>query len=97
MAQYDGPPLRALAQKQGSGCHFEREHGREAREEDIALAVELAAYFSKAREGSSVPVDCVQRRYVKKPSGSKPGFVIFTNQKTYYATPDAQKLEKYLK
>ena len=69
----------------------------EAREEDIALAVELAAYFSKAREGSSVPVDCVQRRYVKKPSGSKPGFVIFTNQKTYYATPDAQKLEKYLK
>lgn len=68
-----------------------------AREEDIALAVELAAYFSKAREGSSVPVDCVQRRYVKKPSGSKPGFVIFTNQKTYYATPDAQKLEKYLK
>lgn len=69
----------------------------EAREEDITLAVELAAYFSKAREGSSVPVDCVQRRYVKKPSGSKPGFVIFTNQKTYYATPDAQKLEKYLK
>ena len=69
----------------------------EAREEDIALAVELAAYFSKAREGSSIPVDCVQRRYVKKPSGSKPGFVIFTNQKTYYATPDAQKLEKYLK
>lgn len=69
----------------------------EAREEDIALAVELAAYFSKAREGSSVPVDCVQRRYVKKPSGSKPGFVIFTNQKTYYATPDAQKLEKYMK
>lgn len=69
----------------------------EAREKDIALAVELAAYFSKAREGSSVPVDCVQRRYVKKPSGSKPGFVIFTNQKTYYATPDAQKLEKYLK
>lgn len=69
----------------------------EAREEDIALAVELAAYFSKAREGSNVPVDCVQRRYVKKPSGSKPGFVIFTNQKTYYATPDAQKLEKYLK
>lgn len=69
----------------------------EAHEEDIALAVEFAAYFSKAREGSSVPVDCVQRRYVKKPSGSKPGFVIFTNQKTYYATPDAQKLEKYLK
>ena len=68
----------------------------EARAEDIATAVELAAYFSKARTGSNVPVDCVQRRYVKKPSGSKPGFVIFTNQKTYYTTPDAGKLEKYL-
>ena len=68
----------------------------EARIEDIETAVELAAYFSKARTGSNVPVDCVQRRYVKKPSGSKPGFVIFTNQKTYYTTPDAGKLEKYL-
>ena len=69
----------------------------EVRAEDIALATELAAYFSKAHDGSNVPVDCVQRRYVKKPSGSKPGFVIFTNQKTYYTTPDAQKLGKYLK
>ena len=69
----------------------------EARDEDIATAVELAAYFSKARTGSNVPVDCVQRRYVKKPSGSKPGFVICTNQKTYYTTPDASELEKYIK
>ena len=64
--------------------------------EDIALAVELAAYFSKARSGSNVPVDCVERRYVKKPAGAKPGFVIFTNQRTYYATPDEHKLAPYL-
>ena len=68
----------------------------EVPEQDLQLAVEIAAYFSKAREGSQVPVDCVQRRYVKKPAGSKPGFVIFTNQKTYYTTPDAQKLAPYL-
>ena len=67
----------------------------EPKEEDIALAVEFAAYFSKGAEGSNVPVDCVQRRFVKKPSGSKPGFVIFTNNKTYYTTPDKEKLEKY--
>ena len=65
-------------------------------EADIALAVELAAYFSKARSGSNVPVDCVERRYVKKPAGAKPGFVIFTNQRTYYATPDEHKLAPYL-
>ena len=67
------------------------------RQEDIDLAVELAAYFSKARTGSKIPVDCVPKRYVKKPSGSKPGFVIFTNQNTYYTTPDVEKLEKLLK
>lgn len=65
------------------------------RQEDIALAAQLAAYFSKAREGGNVPVDCVQRRYVKKPAGSKPGFVIFTNQTTYYVTPDKAALAKY--
>ena len=64
--------------------------------EDIALAVELAAYFSKARSGSNVPVDCVERRYVKKPAGAKPGFVIFTNQRTYYATPNEERLAHYL-
>ena len=69
----------------------------EARQEDINLAVQLAAYFSKARDGSNVPVDCVQRRYVKKPASSKPGFVIFTNQNTYYTTPDMELIQKYLK
>lgn len=66
-------------------------------EELIDLAVELAAYFSKARTSSNVPVDCVERRYVKKPAGSKPGFVIFTNQRTYYTTPDEVELAPYLK
>ena len=69
----------------------------EAHQEDINIAVQLAAYFSKARDGSNVPVDCVQRRYVKKPAGSKPGFVIFTNQNTYYTTPDMELIQKYLK
>lgn len=68
----------------------------EPSQEDILLAAELAAYFSKARHSSNVPVDCVERRYVKKPAGSKPGFVIFTNQKTYYTTPDEQALRSYL-
>ena len=67
-----------------------------ATDEDIQLAIALAAYFSKGRYGSNVPVDCVERRYVKKPSGAKPGFVIFTNQKTYYTTPDEQALAPFL-
>lgn len=69
----------------------------EPTETDIDLAVQFAAYFSKATEGSNIPVDCVQRKFVKKPSGAKPGFVIFTNNKTYYTNPEVERLEKYLK
>lgn len=64
--------------------------------QDINIAVQLAAYFSKARSGSNVPVDCTQRKFVKKPSGSKPGFVIFTNQTTYFTTPDVSQLQNLL-
>lgn len=69
----------------------------EPAEEDILVAVKLAAYFSQARNSSQVPVDCVPKRYVKKPSGAKPGFVIFTNQTTYYTTPVAAEIEALLK
>jgi len=64
--------------------------------EALDAAVRLAAYFSKARGGSQVPVDCVPRRFVKKPPGARPGFVIFTNQKTFYTTPDEAFIKNLL-
>ncbi|MFV0636301.1 Rqc2 family fibronectin-binding protein [Mitsuokella sp. WILCCON 0060] len=70
--------------------------GAEPSAEDILLAASLAAHFSKARGSSKIPVDYTEVRYVKKPSGSKPGFVIFTNQKTLYITPDDQALAPIL-
>ena len=66
--------------------------GTEPAEETLLLAAELAVYFSKARGSSTVPVDYVEVRRVKKPSGAKPGFVIFTEQSTLYITPDEEKL-----
>ena len=62
----------------------------------LQAAVLLAAYFSKGRSGSQVPVDCTQRKFVKKPAGSKPGFVIYTHQTTYYATPETEKVQTLL-
>ena len=47
----------------------------------------LAAYYSKGRTGSGVPVDYTQKKRVKKPAGAKPGFVIYTQQRTLYVTP----------
>ena len=64
--------------------------------EALETALQLAAYFSKARGSTQVPVDCVRRHNVKKPSGAKPGFVIFTSQKTYYTTPDEESIRRLL-
>ncbi|MFC3882635.1 NFACT family protein [Bacillus songklensis] len=63
-------------------------------EETILEAAHLAAYFSKAKSSSSVPVDYTKVRHVKKPSGSKPGFVIYENQQTVYVTPNEELVLK---
>jgi len=73
-----------------------RNGGEEISEETLLLTAQIAAHFSKAQGSSKVPVDYTEIRYVKKPSGSKPGFVIFTNQKTLYITPDEQELAPIL-
>ncbi len=59
----------------------------EPEENDILQAASVAAAFSKAKNSSKVPVDYTQKRYVKKPNGAKPGFVIYTDQQTLYVTP----------
>ncbi|MEK4245021.1 NFACT RNA binding domain-containing protein [Psychrobacillus sp. FSL K6-2684] len=63
---------------------------------EIALseAANLAAYYSKARESSSVPVDYTIVKQVKKPNGSKPGFVIYFEQTTLFVTPDEEKIRQ---
>jgi len=63
-------------------------HSSEPDETTLREAATLAAYFSKARESSSVPVDYTDIRQVKKPNGAKPGFVIYFEQKTLYIDPD---------
>ena len=63
-------------------------HSENPDDTTIKEAAILSAYFSKARESSSVPVDYTEIRHVKKPNGSKPGFVIYFEQKTVYVTPD---------
>ena len=40
-------------------------------------AARLAAYYSKGRGSDKVEIDYVQKKHVKKPSGAKPGFVVY--------------------
>lgn len=62
----------------------------------IQEAAMLAAYYSKGQASSNVPVDIVQRRYIKKPSGAKPGYVIFTHNTTVYVTPTGELIGRLL-
>ncbi|MFC5532334.1 Rqc2 family fibronectin-binding protein [Cohnella yongneupensis] len=57
-------------------------------DQTLREAAIIAAYYSKAKQSSSVPVDYTRIRNVRKPSGAKPGFVIYDNQKTLFVTPD---------
>ena len=54
----------------------------------LEQAAILAATHSKAADSVQVPVDYAQARYVKKPSGAKPGMVIYTDNRTAYVNPD---------
>jgi len=53
----------------------------------LIRCAQIAAYYSKGRMSSNVPVDYALVKYVKKPSGAKPGFVIYTHNKTINVTP----------
>ena len=80
-----------LHTKDIAGSHvIIKTEGREAPEQTIFEAAQLAAYHSKARESSQVPVDYTAVKFVKKPAGAKPGMVIFTNNKTLYVAPDEE-------
>lgn len=61
--------------------------GRQITETAILEAAGLAAYYSKGRQSENVPVDYTKIKFVKKPSGAKPGMVIFTDNHTVYVNP----------
>ena len=60
-------------------------------EKIIRICANLAAYYSKGRYSSSVPVDYCLVRDLKKVKGAKSGFVTFKNYKTIYIDPIEDK------
>lgn len=70
-----------------------RTGGQKVPESTLLEAAALAAYFSKARESNNVPVDYTLRKYVKKPNGAKPGYVIYEKQKTVFVNPRSDYMQ----
>jgi hypothetical protein len=54
---------------------------------DLEEAALLAAWHSRARGSTVVPVDWTRRRYVRKPRGAKPGSVVVAQAKTVMVRP----------
>ena len=65
--------------------------GRTVSDTAIREAAQIAAAHSKAKESAQVPVDYTAVKNVSKPSGAKPGKVIYVSYKTVYVTPKTEK------
>ena len=68
--------------------------GSNPSEVTIKEAANLAAFYSKGKLSSNIPVDYTPVRYIKKPNGSKPGMVIYSQNKTIYISPSEPRINK---
>ncbi len=66
---------------------------KEVPKSTITEAAQIAAYYSKGRDSSQVPVDFTRIKNVRKPNGAKPGMVIYDHYNTIYVTPKELKTE----
>ncbi len=62
--------------------------GKDVPDNDLWQAAIIAATYSQAAQSQKVEVDYTRVRYVKKPGGAKPGFVIYLQNQTAYVTPN---------
>ncbi len=63
----------------------------------LVEAATIAAYYSKAQKGTGIPVDYTLIKNIRKPNGSKPGFVIYETNYTVYVTPDEKVVDSLRK
>lgn len=68
--------------------------GKELPDRTFEEAARLAAYYSKGREQEKVEIDYLQKKNVKKPNGSKPGFVVYYTNYSMSIDSDISGLEQ---
>lgn len=77
----------------GSHVIVKTEGASELPDHTFEEAGRLAAYYSKGRDADKVEIDYVQKKQVKKPSGAKPGFVVYYTNYSLMAAPDIEGIE----
>lgn len=63
-------------------------NGEELPDRTFEEAGHLAAYYSKGRDNDKVEIDYLEKKNVKKPNGSKPGFVVYYTNYSLTTSPD---------
>lgn len=64
--------------KGAPGSHvIVKTRGEELPDRTFEEAARLAAYYSKNRNSEKVEIDYIEKKHVKKPTGAKPGFVVY--------------------
>ena len=76
------------------GSHVMIDFEGEPPETTLREAASLAGFYSQARASSAVPIDYTPRKFVKKPSGARPGMVIYSTNRTVYVTPDSALVQR---
>ena len=66
--------------------------GAIADDQDLQIAANYAAYYSRARQSDQVPVVCTVPKYVFKPKGAKPGMVVYTHEKIIWGQPKSLRI-----
>lgn len=69
-------------------------NGEELPDRTFEEAGSLAAYYSKGRTAPKVEIDYTQKKNIKKPSGSKPGFVVYYTNYSLLISPDISNLQE---
>lgn len=69
-----------------------RTEGREVPDRVFELAAAAAAYYSDGRTSDKTEVDYLERRNVRKPAGSRPGFVVYYTNYSLMAVPGLEGL-----
>ena len=71
-----------------------RTEGRELPDSTFEEAGRLAAYYSKGRQAPKVEIDYTLKKNLRKPAGSKPGFVIYHTNYSLMAAPDIRDIKE---
>ena len=68
-------------------------NGDELPDRTFEEAGRLAAYYSNGRGTDKVEIDYLEKKHVKKPNGSKPGFVVYYTNYSLVASPDISEIQ----